>query len=70
LLGLGCYLIVGGLVWASFARDKSYTQFETEFETASDARKKTRNVALFLYIVESIGLPFAVRVLVHNARIH
>ena len=40
LLGFGCYLIVGGLVWGLLVRNKAYTQFETEFATASERRKR------------------------------
>jgi hypothetical protein len=70
LLGYGCYLIVGGAVWVLLVRNKAYTQLETEFATASERRKRIRTAVLFFYVVLSICLPFIVRVLTHNARIH
>jgi hypothetical protein len=70
LLGFSCYLLIGGIVWAAFVRNKAYLHFEAEFATTSERRKKVRTAALGLYIALSICLPFALNLLWQNARIH
>jgi hypothetical protein len=68
VLGYSCYILVGGIVWASFVQNGKYKRFEAEFATTSERRKKMRTTALALYIVLSVCLPFIGKVLLHNVR--
>jgi hypothetical protein len=68
LIGYICFIVVGTFVWASFIRNGVYKNFEAEFATASETRKKMRTLALSFYIALSLCLPFVVKVLLHNAR--
>jgi hypothetical protein len=68
LLGYSGFILIGTIVWASFIRNGAYKQFEAEFATAPEGRKKMRIVALSLYVAISVCLPSMVKVLLHNAR--